>query len=66
MVPMTRYLNRVEYRAMERLLEAALEAGQTFQVAIRLEYPPLISIPKALHVDYWIDGVHSDKSFTDN
>lgn len=66
MVPMTRYLNRVEYRAMERLLEAVLEAGQTVQVAIRLEYPPIISIPKALYVDTWIDGKFERYPFKDN
>lgn len=56
MVPMERYLNRVEYFAMEREFRAHLEAGRTVNVAIRVEYPPKISIPKELIVQTWVDG----------
>jgi hypothetical protein len=65
-VPMERFLNRRTYRAMEMQLGAALDAGKTVQVAIRVEYPPIISIPKALYVDTWVDGVFKRHPFTEN
>ncbi|HEY0893707.1 MAG TPA: DNA/RNA non-specific endonuclease [Cellvibrio sp.] len=57
LVPMTRDLNRIDYRAMERELGAALDAGSSVSVKIDVIYPSVgVVTPNQFKVTAWVDG----------
>lgn len=64
LVPMTRDLNRVDYRAMERQLGAELDAGKAVSLKIDVLYPNATSsTPSYLEVTAWVDGVKQSYIF---
>ncbi len=64
LVPMATDLNRIDYRAMERELGAALDAGKSVNIKIDVLYPnATTSTPNVIQVTAWVDGVMQIKTF---
>lgn len=64
LVPMTRDLNRKDYRAMEIKLGAALDAGSSVNIKIDVVYSGSATVtPSKFEVTAWIDGVKNEWDF---
>lgn len=64
LVPMTRDLNRIDYRAMERELGAALHENKTVSMKIDVFYGNADTrTPGVIEVAAWIDGVPKTFNF---
>lgn len=58
LVPMTRVLNRVDCRDMERELGKYLDEGKSVSIKVDVSYPSGETVtPNALRVSAWLDGV---------
>lgn len=65
LIPMTRDLNRVDYRAMERELGAALDAGSSVNIKIDVVYSNSGTVtPSHFYVTSWVDGIEKNWKFT--